>query len=104
MAKSLHLIEMDFKNAIRQAENLERIAKEIENLLNGQFDSCMNIVSGNWRGENASSYIRKGNIVREDICCEAKKIRDTAAVVREIARRLYEADMRAYRLARKRKH
>ena len=61
----------------------------------------MNIVSANWRGENASSYIGKGKIVREDICREAKKIRDTAAVVREIARRLYEAEMRAYRLAHK---
>ncbi len=101
MAKSLHLIEMDFKNAISQAENLERIAKEIENLLNNQFKPCMDIVSGSWRGENASSYIRKGNIVREDICSEAKKIRDTAAVVREIARRLYEAEKRAYRLAHK---
>lgn len=99
MAKALHVIKMDFANAIRQAENLERIAREMENLLNSQFDSCMNIVSRSWQGENALSYISKGKMVREDISREAKKIRDTAGVVREIARKLYEAEMRAYRRA-----
>lgn len=102
MARTLNSIEMDFANAKRQADHLEQTAREMEKLLDGPFDSCMDTVSRNWKGENAAAYIGKGKIVRENIAHLARKIRDAAGVIRQIAQRTYETEMKAYRIAQMR--
>ncbi len=102
MAQAMDTIEMDFQNALRQAEALEQAARELELLANGSLQECLRGVAANWKGENAVLFCKKGNIVRTNIGYAAESINHTAQVLRQMAQNIYEAEKRNYEIATER--
>lgn len=99
MAKSMHSIEMNFARAVQQAQKLEEIAGKIEQLTEGSCQACLNELSSNWKGEGANAFLKKGNRLKDNMKESARNLKKTGSTIREIARRTYDAEKRAYQLA-----
>lgn len=104
MAKTIYAIEMDFAVATRQADELERIAQDLNALIDSQFEPCLHGIAGSWKGENANAFCRKGTVIEGSIQRSAADLRKTAATIRTIARNLYEAEKRNYEIAQTRSY
>lgn len=104
MAKSASEIRMDYNHAIRQADSLSRIARELRNSANKDFQDCVSEISYNWTGSNASAYVNKCNRLISNILKTADRLERTASTIRKIAKNTYDAEMRALRLALIRKY
>ncbi|MDY5179703.1 hypothetical protein [Butyribacter sp.] len=97
-------LKINFEKALKQAEELENIAKEIENVAKVDLEDSFNSISRNWTGENSNNYIKKGVKVKEDIKKTAKNLKETAEAIREIVRRDKEAEEAAERIAQERSY
>lgn len=97
-------LKINFEKALKQAEELENIAKEIENVAKVDLEDSFNSISRNWTGENSNNYIKKGAKVKEDIKKTAKNLKEAAEAIREIVRRDKEAEEAAERIAQERSY
>lgn len=102
--KSAYSIEMDFRQAKQRAGELEEIASEMRSLANRDLIESLQTLSGAWKGEAATLYLHKGDQLKEKILDTAVKLEKTAAAIRTIAIRTYNAEMKAYRIALERKY
>lgn len=102
MEKTMNIIEMDFQNAKRQAEELEQAAQSLGVLADNDFQSCIAGIAANWKGENAAAFCRKGNIVGNNIKNAAAELKNAAAAMRRIAENTYNAEKRNYEIAQNR--
>ncbi len=99
MAKTMYAIEMNFAHAVRQADELEQIAQSLSVLADSRFQSCLQGISAGWKGENASAFCRKGHVICGNIKRSVSDLRNTAAVIRQIARNTYDTEKRNYETA-----
>jgi len=97
-------IEFDFQQAKRQADRLDQIASQLRNLANDQFEDTMNTIAANWKGENATAYLGKGERLQGKIKVSASDLNATANDIRRIAKRLYDAEMENLRRAELREY
>ena len=88
-------IEVNFKNAINQANELENIANDLRNLSDKKFNSTLQQISSSWKGESAALYVNKGNSLEEQLTKTAKEIEKTAQTIKSNAKRIYDAEMKA---------
>ena len=102
MAKTVDTIEMDFRNAKRQADELEQIAQNLKTLSEGRAQTCLFEVAASWKGENASAFCKKGAAACSHIQNSANDLKNAADALRRIAANLYEAEMKNYKTARNR--
>lgn len=102
--KSLFSIEFDFRQAIQRAEELEEIAADLRKLADNDLQGSLQNLSTAWKGEAASAYIHKGTRLKEKILKSSKDLNKTASTIRSVARRTYNAEMAAYRIAMERKY
>lgn len=97
-------IEFDFNQARKQAERLDDIADRLENLAKRQIESCNQEIPSYWRGKSASLFQQKQEEMKTNVLETAQDLRAQAEHIREIARRLYEAEMAALEIARRRSY
>ena len=102
--KSLFSIEFDFQQAIKRAEELEDIAADMKKLANEDLVSSLQSLSTAWKGEAANAYLTKGSRLKEKILKSSKDLNKTATTIRNVAKRTYNAEMAAYRIAMERKY
>lgn len=95
-------ISMDFGQAKRKADELERIADELGRLLGTEFADTLNNLGNNWKGDNAQAYIRKGFSLKEKMEQTAMELRASASTIRAVAKNIYDAEMEAIRIAEER--
>lgn len=96
---SLSTIEINFQAAQMQAKKLEDIADDMKRLANQQLANTIQEMSTCWKGEAAASYFSKADKVKQDIAATAKKLYIIADSIREEAKRIYDAEMKAVALA-----
>lgn len=97
-------IEMDFKQALKQADGIDAAANQLNNLSGRKFRESLDNLSANWRGECASMYLAKGGQLQEQMNGTAKELHAVAADLRTLARRVYDAEMNAWRIATSRNY
>lgn len=95
-------IEFDFHKAQAQADKLDTVADQLARLSDHKFGSTMQHLSSNWKGENASLYLAKGRRLQEQMDGTARELHSIASEIRAVARRIYNAEMRALRIAQRR--
>ena len=98
-----HTIELNFRQASAQASRLEEQAEAVRAIAERQMPDMMQQLSANWTGEAADQYLAKCEQLRKKLLNNARQLEDTADTIRRAARRLYEAEMTALRLAEMRK-
>lgn len=96
-------IRFNFNQAKEQAKQLDEIAAKIEKLSTQTMENNMRTLSANWAGDNATAFLKKEDIIKRNIKKTASEIRDIASDIRSIAKRVYDAEMEALRIARSRK-
>ena len=94
-------IEMNFQQAKEQANRLDEQAKRTKG---GSKDlgTTMQGLSGGWTGENSKGYLGKGKKCETGIGNAERGLSQTATVIRQIAQRIYNAEMEALRIAQER--
>lgn len=95
-------IMMNFQMAVRKAEELEQVSSELKALVNNDMETSMQSLSNAWKGEAATAYLNKGVKLQEKIIASAKQLDKTATTIRNVAKRTYDAEMRALQIARER--
>lgn len=86
-------IEMDFNLARKQADHLEELADRLRGLSDNKFGGTLNNISGNWKGENASLYLTKGQKLQTKMNKSSAELYQIASDIRLIAKRIYDAEM-----------
>lgn len=104
MSKTMYAIEMDFANALRQADELDQTADSLDTLVNSSFRACQQGIASGWKGENAAVFCRKGDTIGENIRKTVSDLRNTAGTIRQIARNTYLAERRNYETAQMRNY
>lgn len=96
-------IEMNYRQTIQQAEQLERLSERLKNVC-GELEESRSGLKQGWAGEAADAYQRKGELLEEKISKEAEKLRQTAEIIRKMAQRTRKAELENIRLAEQRKN
>lgn len=100
--KSKAAIEFDFRQAMNRADELEQVAAEMKRMANNDMQSSLQQLSVAWKGEAASAYLTKGGRLKDKVVKSANDLNKTASTIRSVARRVYNAEMTAYRIAMER--
>lgn len=101
--KSSNEIRFDFQNAMEQAKKLDALAESIDRRAANKVEETAQSVHAAWKGDSAARYIGKTRQLSQQLHQTANTLRDTAEDIRSVARRIYEAEMRALRIAQSRK-
>ena len=102
MARSLGAIRMDFAKALRQAQQLEEVSRNMRNLAERKLEDTLQGLGQNWTGDNSLKYIGVGRQLEEKITDTSRSLADIARAIREIAQNVYDAEMRAWEIAHNR--
>ena len=97
-------IEFDFQKALDQANRLDEIAAELKSLSADEFAGSMQNLAGGWKGENATLYLNKGQKLQDSMTSTAADLSGAASNIRTIAKRTYEAEMAALKIAETRRY
>ena len=100
--KSSGEIHIDFQNAMRQAQRLEDLADDVDRRVVHRLDAAAQGVHAAWRGGSAGRYIGKSQELCRQVRQSSRTLREAAGDIRRIAWSIYEAEMRALEIARKR--
>ena len=95
-------IEIDFAAAYSQAKKLDDVADEMKRLANQQLNSTIGKIGSSWKGESATAYLNKAEIVRDNITQTAQSLASIAASIRSDAQRIYNAEKAALEIAKTR--
>ena len=96
-------IRFNYRLALSQASQLERLAERAERLSKQKMEPSMQSLSAAWKGESATAFLKKEEQLKRQILVSASEIRGIATDIRTIARRVYNAEMEALRIARSRR-
>ncbi len=95
-------IRMNFKQTLQQADMLDRVGDKLDRLADRTLEDSMQMLAVAWKGENASAFLNKENRLKGNIKETGGAIHEIAEDIRRIARRVYEAEMEALRIAESR--
>lgn len=104
MEKTLYQIKMDFRQAKAQADRIDALANRMYKISDQEYESTLRTINGSWNGENAEAFVAKGIQLQVKIRQSAADLRKAAQTIRRIAQNTYEAEMRAYNIARQRSY
>ncbi len=88
-------IDIDFRKAIEQADELEELSGRICSLGDTGMEEALTLLTRSWKGENAADYIRKTNMLKDRMFGCAQTLNETARLIRGTAERIYAAEMAA---------
>ena len=95
-------IRFNFRQALAQADRLDALADRLGKITGKTMENSMQMLTRAWKGDNANAFLRKEENLRKDIKGTAADLHDIADDIRRIARRVYEAEMEAWRIANER--
>lgn len=87
-----------------QARKLEDQADILVRMADRKMQESMDRLAVNWRGENADRCVNKCAQTKTETERLAQELRRTANSLRNMAERVYQAEMRARELARTRRY
>ncbi len=99
MAKSLYTIQMDLKKANDAAAKLEKVARELRKLESGKFQTEINGIVADWKGQNANDYVAKCRQLKNKLIIISDQLYKTADLIRTAAKNTYNAERKAYNIA-----
>lgn len=100
--KSSGEIRFDLQSALAQAQKLDGVTERIERKVTRPMDGTAQELNAVWKGENANLFVKKELDLRRQITQTAQDLRGIARDIRATARRMYDAEMEALRIAQKR--
>ena len=99
MALTKAVINFNFNRAMQQAAELDDIADSLSRMSKHDFEGTMQNISANWKGENSRKYLNKGERLQGNMNSTVNSLHGIASDIRSVARKMYEAEMRALDIA-----
>ena len=96
---SLSEIYFNYDQAIRQANDLDAVAKKLHNAANKDMDKILNDINRAWKSDSTPQYLNKGKKLEQDITTSARNLEKIADAIRTIAKTVRDAELRAWRIA-----
>ena len=93
-------IDIDFKRAIEQADELEELSGRLCNIGSVKMDETLALITRSWKGPNCIDYTKKAGMFKDKMYRSADILRGTAALIRNTAQFIYEAEMAAINICR----
>lgn len=97
--KNKNTIQMDFSRAYDDAKRVDEIAKKLKQLSKTNLEESMQNLASAWKGDSAVSFIRKEQQLQQEIKSTADNLNQIAEDIRRVAKRVYHAEMLAYKIA-----
>ena len=94
---------MNYREAIQQARDLDTLAEKVRSTANDKVEQSMQVLSSEWKGNNASEFLRKYGQLKQQILDSAKELNAIADDIRRTAKIVYDAEMAALQIAQTRK-
>ena len=88
-------IDIEFKRALEQADELDELSGRLCNIGSGKMDEALALLSKSFKGQNASDYIDRAGRFKERVYDSAEILKGTARMIRLTASIIYEAEMAA---------
>ena len=63
----MDFIELNFRQAKRQAAQLENLAVRLERLARNDFNGTLQNIASSWKGESADAYLQKGGRLEDNM-------------------------------------
>jgi len=95
-------IQFNYEQAIRQANDLLDISKEVKKLADNKLTDSIQTIDRNWDGENSKKFIKKGNTLKGKIEDSAEDLQKVSESIKQMAKKIYDAEMENIRIARER--
>ena len=99
---SLAEINFNYRKALKQASQLENIARKVKNTSQNELQGILNQVHSAWQSDSAPDYLKKGKKVQTDITTISGNLTNIATTIRTVAQIIYEAELEAWRIAHER--
>ena len=96
--KTKNEIEIDFKRAIEQAQELEHLADDLSRAANNGVESALLALKNNWRGDAGGSIELAGRRTISEIYGTADDLMRIARNIRSTADIVYKAEKTAANL------
>ena len=103
MAKTMYSISLNYNKTQQQARNLESVSAQLRSSIS-KLQSCKGNISSAWKGENATAYLKKLEMVANNLDKIEKNINKIASTVRANSKRTYDAEVNAFNIAKKRNY
>ena len=91
------IYNFNYNLAIRQATQIEEIAREMRSLANNKLTNAIATVDASWDGDSSTIFLRHCTETKQQIITKATDLENLARRIREVARILKEAEDRARR-------
>lgn len=93
------MIDLNYTQAIAQADELDRVANNVKSLSEEDVTKLISDLGACWEGTNADAYIAKVDILKKNLLKTAADIAKTAQAMREMATNIYNAEKEAQQIA-----
>ena len=93
------MIDLNYTQAIAQADELDRVANNVKSLSEEDVTKLISDLGACWEGTNADAYIAKVDILKKNLLKTAADIAKTAQAMREMATNIYKAEKEAQQIA-----
>lgn len=97
-----HHIEVKYWEALDKAKRLKSLANELSRKAVMKTRDLLNETTGQWKGDEATAFTRKSDIIVTDIDKMVRNIRNCASTIRRIAAQTMRAEKEAVLIAKRR--
>ena len=97
-------IEMNFRNALKQADKLTNAAYRLRKIADNDYRNELQNISNAWKGENASLFLQKCEVLTDRMDSTAEELKSIAETIKRRAKNIYDAEMRALDTANRRNY
>lgn len=97
-------ILFNYRQAIRQADKLDDLAKKLERLANEKMGDTIGQLKSSWQSDNSPQYYSKAGKVQEEIKTTAGNVKKIADAIRTTAEAVKDAELRAREIAKSRSY
>ncbi len=94
-------IYMDFKRAKEAAKELDEIVDQMSQVANYKLNSTMNELSASWDADEKRKFQEKEEAIKNSMNHNIQQMKTLANKIKNNARRIYEAELRAYEIMSK---
>ena len=94
----------DYMAARRQADELDTIARKLSSVANSYLPQTNEKLNAGWNGDASELFLSKQNRRLEELRSQAERLRKAADTIRRIAKRTYDAEMKALEISKTRSY
>ncbi len=88
-------ISIQFSKAIEMADELYDLSKILTDIGSVKMEEALKLLSESWKSESASTYVRRTRYLKKRLYSSAEMLNDTSNLIRQTAKKIYDAEMTA---------